>query len=95
MILSKQWSLHQTQGASDCLALAKDCHAIYTSIDDSLRRIANQAFFDKLYVTEADTVTGSRGCRTTSGSTPKSRPPHYADRRTETSVGLKPVMSAV
>lgn len=45
----------------DCLALAKDCHAIYTSIDDSLRRIANQAFFDKLYVTEADTVDGEPG----------------------------------
>ncbi|GAA1450303.1 zinc ribbon domain-containing protein [Nesterenkonia lacusekhoensis] len=45
----------------DCLALAKDCHAIYTSIDDSLRRVANQAFFDKLYVTEADTVDGEPG----------------------------------
>jgi hypothetical protein len=32
----------------DCLALAGDMHAIYMSIDDSLRRIANQAFFDKL-----------------------------------------------
>ncbi|WGT48326.1 hypothetical protein [Tessaracoccus lacteus] len=28
----------------DCLALAGDCHAIYMSIDDSLRRLANQAF---------------------------------------------------
>ncbi|WP_147640452.1 hypothetical protein [Nesterenkonia massiliensis] len=45
----------------DCLALAKDCHATYISIDDSLRRIANQAFFDKLYVAEADTVDGESG----------------------------------
>lgn len=45
----------------DCLALAGDCHAIYTSIDDSLRRTANQAFFDKLYVTEADAVEGEAG----------------------------------
>ena len=52
---------HAQAHLDDCLALAKDCHAIYTSIDDSLRRIANQAFFDKLYVTEADTVDGEPG----------------------------------
>ena len=45
----------------DCLALAGDCHAIYMSIDDSLRRTANQAFFDKLYITEADAVDGQAG----------------------------------
>src|SRR5690625_7916622 len=31
------------------------------SIDDSLRRIANQAFFDKLYLSEEGTVTGEPG----------------------------------
>ena len=45
----------------DCLALAGDCHAIYMSIDDSLRRLANQAFFDKLTVTDADTIDGQPG----------------------------------
>lgn len=45
----------------DCLALAGDCHAIYMSIDDSLRRTANQAFFEKLYITEADAVDGEAG----------------------------------
>lgn len=38
----------------DCLALAGDMHAIYTSIDDSLRRICNQAFFDRINVYELD-----------------------------------------
>ena len=45
----------------DCLALAGDMHAIYMSIDDSLRRIANQAFFDKLIVTDDDTIHGEPG----------------------------------
>lgn len=30
----------------DCLALARDCYKLYMSIDDSLRRVTNQAFFD-------------------------------------------------
>ena len=45
----------------DCLTLAGDCHAIYMSIDDSLRRLANQAFFDKLIVMPDDTVDGQPG----------------------------------
>lgn len=45
----------------DCLTLAGDCHAIYMSIDDSLRRIANQAFFDKLYVQTDDQIDGKPG----------------------------------
>lgn len=45
----------------DCPALAGDCHAIYTSIDDSLRRIANQAFFDRLIVLPEDGVIGEPG----------------------------------
>ncbi len=36
-------------------------HAIYMSIDDSLRRIANQAFFDKLTVTDDDAIHGEPG----------------------------------
>ncbi|WP_170931207.1 hypothetical protein [Aeromicrobium sp. PE09-221] len=31
------------------------------SIDDSLRRIANQAFFDKVIVTDDDTIHGEPG----------------------------------
>jgi len=47
----------------DCLALAGDCHAIYMSIDDSLRRIANQALFDKLIVTPDESIDGEPGER--------------------------------
>ncbi|MGC0250925.1 hypothetical protein [Pseudactinotalea sp. Z1748] len=45
----------------DCLALAGDCHAIYMSIDDELRRIANQVFFDKLIVLPEDGIVGEPG----------------------------------
>src|SRR5690606_17293588 len=45
----------------DCLALARDCYTLYMSIDDSLRRIANHAFFDKLYLSEEGTVIGEPG----------------------------------
>ncbi len=45
----------------DCLALAGDCHALYLSLDDSLRRTANHAFFDKLYVTTDDQIDGQPG----------------------------------
>lgn len=45
----------------DCLKLAGDCHKLYMSIDDSLRRIANQAFFDKLYVQDDDHIDGQPG----------------------------------
>src|SRR5699024_9677531 len=43
------------------LALVRDCHTLYMSIDDSLRRIANQAFFDKLYLSEEGTFIGESG----------------------------------
>ena len=36
----------------DCLALARNAHAVYMSIDDSLRRICNQAFFDQINIYE-------------------------------------------
>ena len=46
----------------DCLALAGDCHKLYMSIDDSLRRICNQAFFEKIWVKkDSDTVEGEPG----------------------------------
>ncbi|HPU04687.1 MAG TPA: zinc ribbon domain-containing protein [Rhodoglobus sp.] len=48
----------------DCLALAGDMHAIYMSIDDSLRRICNQAFFERIHVYEienADIVRAEHG----------------------------------
>lgn len=45
----------------DCLALAGDCHASYMSIDNSLWRIANQAFFDKLMVLPEDGIGGKPG----------------------------------
>ncbi len=45
----------------DCLALAGNAHAIYMSIDDSLRRIANQAFFERLTVTDDDAIDAEPG----------------------------------
>lgn len=36
-------------------------HAIYMSIDDSLRHIANQACCDKIIVTEDDTILSEPG----------------------------------
>ncbi len=48
----------------DCLALAGNAHAIYMSLDDSLRRIANQAFFERINIYEvesADTVDAEHG----------------------------------
>ncbi|WP_198668736.1 recombinase family protein [Homoserinimonas sp. OAct 916] len=45
----------------DCLALAGDCHQLHMSIDDSLRRIANQAFFSKIYLSEEGTIDGEPG----------------------------------
>ena len=40
----------------DCLALAGDMHAIYMSIDDSLRRTCNQAFFERIHVYEVENI---------------------------------------
>lgn len=48
----------------DCLALAGNAHAIYMSLDDSLRRICNQAFFERIKSYEvdgADTVEAEPG----------------------------------
>ncbi|OFT24869.1 hypothetical protein HMPREF3172_09710 [Brevibacterium sp. HMSC08F02] len=53
----------------DCLALGRDCYKLCMSIDDSLRRIAKQAFFDRLYLSEEGTVIGEPGNRSTRSST--------------------------
>lgn len=45
----------------DCLALVGDAHAIYMSVDDSLRRIANQAFFERLTVADDNGIDGEPG----------------------------------
>lgn len=45
----------------DCLTLVGNCHKLYMSLDNSLRRIANQAFFDKLYVQEDNHIEGRLG----------------------------------
>ena len=39
------------------LELAEDCHAAYVDADDSVRRLFNQAFFDRLVVHEDGVVT--------------------------------------
>lgn len=45
----------------DCLTLAGNCHQLYLSLDDSVRRIANQAFFEKLYIQPGDVIDGRPG----------------------------------
>ncbi len=69
----------------DCLALAGDCHAIYMSIDDSLRRIANQAFFDKLIVLPEDGIVGEPGEPFNAFFNPEvqTRAVHYQERTAE------------
>ncbi len=37
-----------------CLALAGNAHAIYMSLDDSLRRICDQAFFERINISEVE-----------------------------------------
>lgn len=52
MLTEQSNDLHAAAKAhlENCLALAGDCPAIYMSIDNSLRRIANQAFFERISV---------------------------------------------
>lgn len=52
---------HAKAHLDDCLTLVGNCHKLYMSLDDSLRRIVNQAFFDKLYVQEDDHIEGQLG----------------------------------
>ena len=46
---------------NDCLALAGNCYKLLTSVDDSLRRTANQAFFEKLYAQDDNRIEGQIG----------------------------------
>jgi transposase-like protein len=45
----------------DCLTLAGNCHTLYMSLDASLRRTTNQAFFDRLYVQDDNRIEGQVG----------------------------------
>ncbi|MDN6655643.1 MAG: hypothetical protein L0L01_08830, partial [Bifidobacterium crudilactis] len=45
----------------DCLALAGNCYTLYMSLDASLRRPANQAFFDRFYVQDDNRIEGQVG----------------------------------
>ena len=45
------------QNMARALELAQDCHAAYLSADPTIRRLFNQAFFDKLYVHDDGEVT--------------------------------------
>ena len=38
------------------LDLASDCHSVYEKATDSIRRLFNQAFFEKIYITSTDQV---------------------------------------
>lgn len=38
------------------LHLASDCHTVYEKATDSIRRLFNQAFFEKIYITSTDQV---------------------------------------
>ena len=41
----------------DVLNLAGNAYELYMSLDDNLRRICNQAFFEKIYISDVDTIT--------------------------------------
>ncbi len=45
------------QNTTRALELAKDCHAAYAAADPNVRRLFNQAFFEKLYVHDDGEVT--------------------------------------
>ena len=45
------------QNLKKALKLAKDCYAAYQSADDVIRRLFNQAFFEKIYVHDDGAVT--------------------------------------
>lgn len=79
----------------DCLALAGDCHAIYMSINDSLRRLANQAFFTSSPSTTTTPSTANPESRSTCSSTPTSNTSPSATKDRRRKVDLKPVMSPV
>jgi hypothetical protein len=41
----------------ECLALAGDCHSVYTCGSDTTRRMANQAFFTRIYLDSDDQIS--------------------------------------
>jgi site-specific DNA recombinase len=41
----------------ECLALAGDCHSVYAGGSDTTRRMANQAFFTRIYLDADDQIT--------------------------------------
>jgi site-specific DNA recombinase len=41
----------------ECLALAGDCHSVYACGSDTTRRMANQAFFTRIYLDADDQVS--------------------------------------
>jgi site-specific DNA recombinase len=41
----------------ECLALAGDCHSVYACGSDTSRRMANQAFFTRIYLDTDDQVS--------------------------------------
>ncbi len=41
---------------ADCLDLTSDCYAVYQQAPDSVRRLFNQAFFEKIYITDQDEI---------------------------------------
>ncbi|MGI8493621.1 MAG: recombinase family protein, partial [Acidimicrobiales bacterium] len=41
----------------ECLALAGDCHSVYACGSDTTRRMANQAFFTRIYLDADDQIT--------------------------------------
>ncbi|MBE9405033.1 hypothetical protein IOE58_12870 [Brachybacterium sp. Marseille-Q2903] len=65
------------------------------SIDDSLRRIANQAFFERLTVTDDDAIDSEPGVPFDTLSTPRSRPPRSPARQQAETGRIKPGTSLV
>lgn len=39
---------------ADCLDLASDCYTVYQQAPDAVRRLFNQAFFERIYITDED-----------------------------------------
>ncbi|MDR3069950.1 MAG: hypothetical protein LBU38_02945 [Propionibacteriaceae bacterium] len=54
---SKKGYVNARAHLAGILDLAHDAHALYMTLDDSLRRICNQAFFEKIWISDTDTIT--------------------------------------
>lgn len=77
------------------LALARDCYKLYVSIDDSLRRIANQAFLNKFYLSDEVTIDGEPGEPFNVFFNPNVQTIRARTKGKPLIVGLKPAMSLV